>query len=374
MSEFAEFWSFQGLMLVFQETVNNSLLRKFIGPVSDTPQGRVRYSKSLRFNATAGCDLDGLPIYTFNVGTAIGISDACMSLACDSNFCEDISFETSVVKEVAQVDPAQRFVDYGYLLREGRLTWPYTRLLDGPNIDESPRGQLGNHLNEFACKLISLHEQSHFLLGHVHLLKSWSHELTFDEVPSEKARLLGSHHLRSMELQADTLAYVLGVENYLTFGGHLTPRGLWLPAANKPEGYLFYALLGTALVFGILDRADRLYAQKLSERTHPSASTRLLNLFAIFQGSILHHIDSDQRRIELVSALLRECKVLFGVLQCEPLTAEAFNEYFDSSVDEKNYTSETAIELAATISDWDTLQSVLGSYAVSARSAIGMNF
>lgn len=293
----------------------------------------VALSDSLQFNASVGLTDQDFPQYTFNQGMALGISDACMALACNLEFCAWHGLDDChIVQFESKIDSPQRYFDYSYaVMPDGTFRMPYQESLAGPNVDECGRGRLGNHLSEIAIKFVSLHEQGHFLGGHLHYLRSRRGGSRWLEIPGAGQGDLAPEERCALELDADAIAAVLAVGQFIRFPEmrKMTGRGLWLKDAYTDEGWLFYALLGVCLVFAIFDRAERVAGRPTgATRSHPSAAARLLSLMDVMRSLILDTLGTEGAE-KLISAWLHESQIMFAQLNCNPLSIEAFNEYFD---------------------------------------------
>lgn len=354
---------------IFREEIGRSLLRR--ESADHICPCEVQHSTDLSFDARVGLKDDGYPKYTFSVGAFIGLMDACMTLACNPNFCEHIPMRDETVIEVHNISPHSRFFDYSYIFSNDKLNiWPCTRMLNEPDAS-GERGNLGNHLFEMAIKFISAHEQAHFLSGHLFYLKKKSVSGMWSEKPgySLGVRISPARH-RALEIQADHLAAVLLTVLFLHGQPFVTQRGFWLPYMNEPSNFLFFAVLGMAVVIGIIDLFEQSENKDPSERTHPSAPARFLTILSAVLNQVGELISDASDQEKWVQALLDQCMVLFSTLGCSPLRPKSFNEYFAAG--EVEVTTDEAKECFETEKMANDLHRELGPYRREAMSKFGI--
>jgi hypothetical protein len=315
----------------FREDVQRALLHKTA--VDIQPDGvaraRIQYFSSLKFNAYAQPSENLYPIYSFNLGACVGIMDACMMLVCNPEFYADIRLPEGSVIEAHDVSPETRFFDYEYIMQDGHLNiWPSTRMLREPETTNAARGALGNHLSEIATKFLCLHEQSHYWLGHLHYIRSHDPAAVWAEFDHDGTSFsLPPVVSRGLEFQADGMAMDLLLNSMFESGAKFTPRGLWLPEAMERKTWVFFAVLGMAIVFGIIDRAERYRAGDYGLQTHPTAAGRFLNLLTGIIPSHEQMFATEDEASDWLVKLVSESVTLFKTLGCAPLSIQAVDEY-----------------------------------------------
>jgi len=314
---------------VFREEIERSLLRRFDGEKDIGPSWQVRYSDDPSFNAEAGLADHGMPRYTFYEGAYIGLFDACMTLACNPAFCPYIPMPKEGLIKIHDISPPSRFYNYGYCFEQGRLRlWPSPLMLNTAD-NNSPRARLGNHLLEMATRFLSCHEQAHFTCGHIHYLEHGRVIEMWGKQQRDRENLgLSSLEFQALEMQADRISVDIMTYPILYGSPHFTKRGFWLPSATEPISFLFFALLGMAIVIGIIDRAERAITQDPSSRTHPSATARFLVVAEAVLLNVFKFLKERTDRERWIGNLLAESIVLFSTIGCSPFDIASFNEYF----------------------------------------------
>jgi hypothetical protein len=325
---------FGGLCYMFRgfcEDVQRALLHKtaIVVQPDGVARAQLQYFTSLKFNAFAQLSEILYPIYSFNLGACVGITDACMMLLCNPEFYANIPLPQGAVIEAHDVSPDTRFFDYEYIMQDGELNiWPSTRMLDEPETTNAARGALGNHLSEIATKFLCLHEQSHYWLGHLHYISSRGPSAVWAELDNDRnSASLPPVISRGLEFQADTMAMDLLLNSIFEPGAKFTPRGLWLPEAMERKTWIFFAVLGMAIVFGIIDRAERYRSDDYALKTHPTAAARFLNLISGIIPSHEQLFATKEEASDWLVKLVTESVTLFKTLGCAPLSIQAVNEY-----------------------------------------------
>lgn len=331
-----EFSAIGGVFSAFRDEIDNSFFRRISGArplvLPNRLRDMIRFSTDLSLNACVERDKKGPPSYTFNLGACLGLADATFTLATKSEFVPEITFPKENVIVHHGVSPKTRYYDYQYIMENGRVQfWPFSHTLEKPH--STRRGSLGDHIFELATKFLSLHEQSHFMMGHLHFVANYLGDRGIDEAWLEinnERRHDGLHFetRRALELQADSFAaYWLfnAAERRLT----LAPQGLRLPETSEPEEWQHFVLLAIALVVGILDRAERGSAKRSHEVTHPSAAARMLSIFRALQHWRPSWARNLTRAQKWQQRLLQNCTIMFEVLECAPLQPQSFDEFLD---------------------------------------------
>lgn len=366
-----EFAIVQGIFRNFQEEVTNSLLRRTAA--AETADRFIahslRFSTDLRFNANVGLLEDGRPVYTFNLGACLALTDACITVCCDPEFFREIPLPDVI--SFGKPEEPMRFVDYGFALTADGLAWPFDRMLrDGEN--DAPRAQLGNHLFEMATKLLSLHEQGHALSGHLLYLRSLGVNRWREAVQVGEHGSLAPAQSRALEFQADAMALsIFAASQKVAPRRRTTARGFWMEEANTYLGFMRFLLIGMAVIVGIFDRVDKKNTTTPESRSHPSAAARLLNMLEMSVRWTRDEFQTPQDGDRWISGVLYECDRVFAALGCSRLDLEAVNEYFGVS-DHALLRHPIAVEVADTGAELDVLVKTLEPHRLVMARLMGM--
>lgn len=369
----AEYRRVQPIFDIFQEEISNSLLRNTgARETSDRFIAHsLRFSTDLRFNASVGLLEDGRPAFTFNLGACLALVDACVTVCCDPAFMEEIPLPPDGVVFLDSPVQTLRFVDYDFAMSENGLAWPFDCMLRNSESD-APRAQLGNHLFEIATKLLALHEQAHVLSGHLLYLRSLGTGRWLELGAAQGAGTPFAALSRAMELEADAkaLSILIGGQKFAP-GRRMTLRGFWLREAHDFVGFVRLALIGMAVIVGVLDRGDRLTSSAASERTHPSAAARLLNMLEMAASWTRDEFATPQDGDVWLSGVLDECDRVFAALGCSSLDVDAIAEHFNAT-DRNLLRHPVAIETAQVQVDWSALNPVLKPHRIATARLLGI--
>jgi hypothetical protein len=83
------------------------------------------------------------------------------------------------------------------------------------------------------------------------------------------------------------------------------------------------------MIVGILDVGDRAFAGDMTQRTHPSAGARLLNLLEMAATLTRAEFAAPEQGDEWFGEVLFECDRVLNALGCTLLDYEAIQEYFN---------------------------------------------
>jgi hypothetical protein len=272
----------------------------------------------LTFNAIAERNRTGRPEYVYHLGAALALFDVSMTLAASPEFCPEVAFDADSIIAYRAITPSS-FVSYDYLRASTTQTVkhfkPHKLSMDGRRM------ALGGFLFQMATHFIAFHEQGHFFRGHLHYLASTSTSISFRELPSGGRRREGPPEItRALELDADAFAAGVAFGDIAGFRDIHEPARVATDAVQSTDDYLRLALVSVACVFGVLTRND--HQTSPSVATHPSAPSRLLNIWLVFVLCCRREL---RRTMELDDPLLtkaiRDINVVFGLLGAPKLKA-----------------------------------------------------
>ena len=311
----------------FKTHVEGSILRRGNNPATQPPgikQIEITYSDALSFNASVSRNKEGFAKYSFNKGIIWAIGDVAMQLSCTPAFCAAIPLAPEEIISIHQENNALRYIDYYYLQQEGQIViHPFNQI-----TDNSARQHIGNMIMGFCTRFLSMHEQSHYYLGHLHYLMSESNTSSWNEIPDGTSRKIPAEISQALELQADGLA----TEMLLTLPDKQKMEELENPLITRRQDWVFYAFISIAIVNCLLEKADHFSFSQGNENTHPPARVRNMVLFEKLQTFVRKEIDTVDERIIFLENLFQELFVVYQTLNCEGLDIDAFNEYFEPSV------------------------------------------
>lgn len=238
---------------------------------------------SLMVNAEAGRDLLNRPQYTYNLGTALALMDTSLTLAAKPLFFPELQLREDDITHFRDVGIAS-FASYEYL----KATTPteLKRFTPHEMPDNEVRIGLANQLFDISARFVALHEQGHFVRGHLHHLFSVSGTLRFRELPPfgeapERDPGIG----RAFELDADAFAGAVMFGDILGFPAIFDAEQMGLGELRGTDDFARLALTSVACVLAILARSDEALGpsgRDAKERDHPSAACRLLNIWDVF--------------------------------------------------------------------------------------------
>ena len=193
-----------------------------------------------------------------------------------------------------------------------------------------PRYRLGRQLFEMAIKALCFHEQSHFLQGHLHYMHDFSPSATWDEAfataPPDGISPLES---RVLEMMADVWAFKICFNlTSRQIMAHKRGEGaglqMWISdAADSSAEFAFYSILGACILFAILDRCDALQKKTPTERSHPSATVRLIATLNYMMHSFREHTFQTVDEGRWMRRVIEACREMFKVLECPNFSAAA---------------------------------------------------
>jgi hypothetical protein len=255
------------------DIVEDSLVKRASTPQPVGFRARFDVLPSPKFNAYAWQERPGVrPRYAVTRGALLAILDLCMEIAADPSFLPEAGGDAERLD--AEVPPGVvRFL--AYPVEDPRR--PAVDFLGV--VPRDPRRQaVGWSVFDFAARFVAMHEQAHYLNGHVRLVQGGRLFEMADPAEPESdapAPAVTPEDRRAFELEADAFSY---------HNAALLPALRWEEYRLKHarEGFqptrpdwCMLSFLGAALV-GLLmsGRAP----QATAESRHPSPACRLLGL------------------------------------------------------------------------------------------------
>lgn len=286
-----------------------------------------RYSLDLRFNASVQDSVP--PTYTLGFGTGIAIFDVCMTLACNSAFCEDIPIDSEIVSAPNSKDHEARYWDYSYLMVDGKTAAiPCTKTLDDPFCH---RANMAMKLFESAVQFLVLHELMHHTEGHLRFLQRTMGLREFTEIGRPAALSDDSVHFTLESVADQDAARRLFSEAFPQPAMYSTEAELANATELSLDRTTRQSLLGIAIVLALFERGDRMANGGTPTRTHPSAATRIVSVLATLCYEWLRRLAAP---IILPSWIWRadsDVGTILMTLNCAPMSDMLIYDYASSS-------------------------------------------
>ena len=224
------------------------------------------------------------PQYYFSVAVPLALSYLSLTLSATKEFMSEVPLDDSMTtREDPESTDLHDFVDYNYL-----------RYFEGgvivPRKTSDPRRHLiGDDLFSLTLQLIALHEEGHYLNGHLDPKLGFAEKGTYSESSVTFPNDNQDHLLtrRALELDADNFA-ITAILLPLMMGNptaYLSNMGCEL--ARNPSGYLRFLGCASMMLGAILWQAEGDHEKHVEFRTHPTPFCRavhFLRLTSIFAG------------------------------------------------------------------------------------------
>lgn len=228
-----------------------------------------------------------------NTGTLFSIDDLILSSCCEpsffSSFLDDEKPKEILIHQF-QGDIEHRFLDYSFLIEQEDSS--KKNLLTQQMPTSKSRLSQATLLSSISTQWALLHEASHWLIGHCHIVKSHSvNESTHYLINFEalkNGQEVSSEEKKCMELQADGIAFELLFHSFLN---KACPDQIWKECSQElkhnpmaidistPESRIRALLVSSGCMVLLFEKMRSISA--LSEMSdYPRPLTRLLNLFA----------------------------------------------------------------------------------------------
>lgn len=278
------------------EILDGTLFRRTTAAQPPGMRSAFRLSRSGGFNARVLRKSGGAD-YVVTCGALWSTLDICMQLASDAGFSRkyDSGRDFRVAEGERPAEPG------GYDFR--RDDAPLLRQLRKVPVDPS-RQEMGWQLFRFALRFLSLHEQGHYLQGHLHMLglpAYWE----FEEGLSPDA----SEERRALEIHADCF----GIRNLALYGVERwdeMQEDSGAEHVRSAEDWLTLSFLGTLIV--LLQLSGRAGAP--AARSHPSREARLYAVLVEYAGARQRHSEGALRWDAVTEEFVLGVDRLVGVL------------------------------------------------------------
>ena len=228
-----------------------------------------------------------------NIGTLFSIDDLILSSCCEpsffSSFLDDEKPRETLIHQF-QGDLEHRFLDYSFLKEQDESLKKDLLTHQMPN--SKSRLSQATLLSSISTQWALLHEASHWLVGHCHIVKNHSinesahYLINFEALKNWQG--IFSEEKKCMELQADGIAFELLFHSFLT---KVCPDQTWKECSqvwkhdsiavdmSTPESRIRALLVSSGCMVLLFEKMRS--TSTLSEiNDYPRPLTRLLNLFA----------------------------------------------------------------------------------------------
>jgi hypothetical protein len=331
----------QGLLDLFRERCSSFFVRfndlPAQGSVNDRP---VTVTDSLKFNASVAKTADGYVRYAVTAGAILALTDLSVTLGATKSFVRDMPINGKTFDTRTFRSPSQ-FVDYSELLGSRGEALPFVpfRMV----FEDPSRQAIGYLVSDLSVRFLMMHEQMHFVRGHLHYLAGVNPPGDYEEIPENRRSDLDSLDVQALEIDADAGAFaaildMCGTENQTTILQSAT-------AQYKGTGVttLFCDPWGWARIVGLSSQLVMLLLSLRGQRDsmHPAVQTRMLSLLGIYEHFLRRKttFTPNQQVLNFFSDLVAVAETL-GV---NPPEMAAFIEW--KTTDPKDFRNPTCIQL-----------------------------
>jgi hypothetical protein len=196
--------------------------------------------------------------------------------------------------------------------------WDYRRADDREGFPDFDRGQLLQKTDQIATFFVYglgyllLHEQYHYLNGHLAFLGQGSKLLPFLEVnEGDVTNPADPLTCRALEWDADTHAAVM---HFVAAAGSVEDPPLTGQRLEEVRENVVASFVGASALMGLLSVADRARNVKLGDRCHPSAALRTLMLLRTYDEYLRGRNARDEDVAALVSDALLQLRRIYDHL------------------------------------------------------------
>jgi hypothetical protein len=252
------------------------------GVLSQNLKNRVNYSYAddLNLNASIRFDPNYDLLCVVNMGTALAVWDIYMQIAACAEI-NGLAKSDYLVAESGHTN--QRFTDYNWLLADapaGGANRSVPQVVPG----DLTRLAIGNQFSSLAALFLVLHEEAHYLCGHLYLLDQRGENPHLFENPSSlptssdwpKAKF----SRKVMEMEADMWALEI-----MLWGGHdkNVLETTHLGKQMNQDVWNQLVMLSASSMYCAFELAAKRRGITAPESTHPSAGCRWLNLLNAYK-------------------------------------------------------------------------------------------
>jgi hypothetical protein len=231
---------------------------------------------------------------------------------------------------------------------------------------DGARRLLAFDLFDLAVKFICLHEQGHYLSGHLDVVRAHGADFYWAETAWQQRFQVEPSEMRVFEIQADSFASQVLMNPHAQAGRN---------ARQVSEDPILTAYVlrcstvAMAVVAALLEINDRQYAASNSRRTHPSAGARLLNMLRyvfVSRGEGTHENDSGFVATVVSPKIFTDVAHVLDILGAEPLSQDDFASFFVVGGEVAAMEGERAKEAGELITRVPPVRVALGDFAASA--------
>lgn len=316
-------------------------------------------SDQLNFNAYVSVALAPRPHYHFSVAVPLALSYVALALTATEEFMPEVPIDSSLtMREDPKETGLHNFVNYNHLrLLESGVPTPR-------RTDDSRRYPIGDSLFALALQFIALHEEGHYLNGHLDPSLSFCQQGTYRE--TNNISLVNSADdsltLRALELDADHFALITMLIPLLMEGGTRYISATASELGRTPLGFLHFVGNVSTMLGAILWQAESGMSEiPIEKRTHPSPFCRIVHFAHLSSRFVSLIAKSDSKAQAWNEAINRDTAAildLFGFKGVTDFRLEADTPWKR----EYNETRQRLIEIKPKMSD----------AAAHARNAIGV--
>ncbi len=278
----------------------------------------VTLDKNLAVNASVSRAQDGYAHYTITAGAIAALMDVSASLSATEGFFPELPI-TGVVHETRTIYDSSHFLEYYELAGKHGMAIPLIPLR--AVFNDPVRDALRGVLFDLTCRFLMLHEQMHFIRGHLHYLYGKDAPTAFDEIPATPQKIVSSAKRRALELDADGSAFMTLITSFEDrdvvlgpFGKNITNQWEWTRIVSV-------SALSVMILFSVADES----LGESSDRSHPSPQARMLNVLDALSA---HLADQTERAPEMERVkLFKDVATIAQLMRVLPPSADAFWEW-----------------------------------------------
>jgi hypothetical protein len=348
---------FRGILNLFQQAAPSLFLRfgNNMRANSQSADRLVALDESLSFNASVGRANDGYARYTFTAGAVASLFDLSRTLCATTQFVPEIPVTGKAMETRITRDPSH-FLDYNELIGSRGQPLPLIPLREVFN--DPGRDALALLFLDLLFRFLMLHEQMHFVRGHLHYLYGATSPRAYDEIPSQSNSPIENSDRRALELDADGSALNFMMETvdqdmHHNIIGSIVAK---LPGTEGPLslfrdrwGWWRIVDLAAVTVMMLLSLGDP------GSLVHPRPATRMLSLLltAVYYIRKKGYLKKSEMPPASFHMLYRDVAVVAMTLNIEPPAPEAVAEW--NTADPNKYRHPACIELRDLMGRLDTL-------------------
>lgn len=270
-----------------------------VAGVAPSRDGHIRLSRSLKANARVAPG----PEYIFHTGIFYALYDLAAELAVVPNF----PGVPELPEPVTRPEPAvsQRYVNYAPKEADAaRRAVPSIQL----KVPQERIGVFGG-LWLSALSFIYLHEQQHFLRGHLLYLDQEFRLSAWQESAGRSAQTrVDAITSCALEWDADMNAVVATLQAAFSVSDH----SLSLFAQESVEQEIVVAVSGAMLAMAVLGASDRSEEHDADNRLHPSPAYRVLCVLSVLRLFLDHVELAEEKAASCIRMIVQIANLAFN--------------------------------------------------------------